>query len=133
MGWAIEVSNANAYGGCYNPRYSRNSGFLSRHSYAMALDTNTVSNCAGCRPPPMDCRVVRIFRRHGFAWGGNFRQPDGMHFEWVGEPRDQISYPSTYCPNRVNPLVESAPRAPIGVGVLTAGDVGVVHDHPDGP
>ena len=125
----IEVANANAYGGCYNPRYSRTSGFLSRHAYGMALDTNTVSNCGGCEPPRMHCEVVRIFRRHGFAWGGNFRQPDGMHFEWVGEPRDQIAFDSTYCPNLVNPLAESAPTPPIGRGVLTAGDAGVVHDH----
>jgi hypothetical protein len=133
LGWAIEVNNANAYGGCYNPRYSRTSGFLSRHTYGMALDTNTVSNCGGCRPPPMNCDVVRIFRSHGFAWGGNFRQPDGMHFEWVGEPRHEISYPSTYCPNLVNPLTESAPPASIGGGVLTVGEAGVVHEHPDGP
>ncbi len=59
---------------------------------------NTVSNCQGCTPH-MNCDVVRIFRRHGFAWGGNWRTPDGMHFEWVGEPRDQISYPSRFCPN----------------------------------
>ena len=135
LGSAIEVANANAYGGCYNPRYSRTSGFLSRHAYGMALDTNTVSNCGGCRPPQMNCDVVRIFRKHGFAWGGNFRQPDGMHFEWVGERRDQIAFPSTYCPNIVGPLAEAAPAAPIGVGVLTAGDPGgsssIEHEHHD--
>ncbi len=129
---AIEVANANTYGGCYNPRYSRTSGFLSRHAYGMALDTNTVSNCMGCRPPKMNCDVVRIFRRHGFAWGGNFRQPDGMHFEWVGERRDKVPYPSTYCPNIVDPLVQSAPVAPVGRGVLTAGDLAVADDSPSG-
>jgi len=136
LAWAIEVTNANTYGGCFNPRYSRTSGFLSRHAYGMALDTNTVSNCGGCRPPSMHCDVVRIFRKHGFAWGGNFRQPDGMHFEWVGERRDQIAYPSTYCPNIVNSLTESAPSALIGQGVLTAGDpfgsVSIDPDHLDG-
>jgi len=49
----------------------------------------------------MNCDVVRIFRRHNFAWGGNFASRDGMHFEWVGERRDQLTYPSTYCPNLV--------------------------------
>ena len=131
LAYAIEVSNANAYGGCYNPRYSRTSGFLSRHAYGMALDTNTASNCGGCRPPKMNCDVVRIFRKHGFAWGGNFRQPDGMHFEWVGERRDRISYPSTYCPNIVNPLAESAAGGTIGIGVLTAGEVAIDVEHPD--
>ena len=88
---AIDVTNANTYGGCHYPRFNRiggELGFLSRHSWGMALDTNTVSNCQGC-VPQMNCEVVRIFRRHNFAWGGNFLVPDGMHFEWVGERRDQ--------------------------------------------
>jgi hypothetical protein len=59
---------------------------------------NTLANAQG-RVPRMDCRVVRIFRKHGFAWGGNFLVPDGMHFEWVGEARNTWQYPSTYCPN----------------------------------
>ncbi len=118
---AIDVANANAFGGCYVPRYSRTSGFLSRHTYGIALDTNTTTNCGGCRPQ-MNCDVVRIFRKHGFAWGGNFRRPDGMHFEWVGEPRDRISFPSRYCPNIVAARTESAPAPSIGLDVLTVGD-----------
>lgn len=98
----IDVGNANTYGGCFGPRFSRivgtQLGSLSRHTWAQALDTNTVSNCQGC-VPQMDCRIVRIFRAHNFAWGGNFLNPDGMHFEWVGEPRNTYLYPSRYCPN----------------------------------
>ena len=97
---AIDVDNSNLYGGCFAPRFSRDSWFLSRHAIAMALDINTVTNCQGC-VPQMNCDVVRIFRRHNFAWGGNFSRPDGMHFEWVGEPRDQIAYDSDYCDNVV--------------------------------
>jgi hypothetical protein len=99
---AIDVGNANSFGGCFGPRFSRivgpQLGSLSRHTWAQALDTNTVANCQGC-VPQMDCRVVRIFRAHNFAWGGNFLNPDGMHFEWVGEPRNNYLYPSRYCPN----------------------------------
>jgi hypothetical protein len=127
----IDVANANAYGGCYAPRYSRISGYLSRHTYAMAFDTNTVSNCQGCRPR-MHCDVVRIFRRHGFAWGGNFRRPDGMHFEWVGSPRDQIPYPSTYCPNIVASSTERLVPA-IGREVLAHGPSDGAHAHHDEP
>jgi len=126
---AVDVANANAFGGCYVPRFSRVSGqigFLSRHTYGMALDMNTTSNCAGCRPQ-MNCDVVRIFRKHGFAWGGNFRRPDGMHFEWVGERLDQLPYPSTYCPNIVAggalPDAAGAGVVPgtVDLGVLLAG------------
>lgn len=124
----IQVSNANAYGGCYAPRYSRISGYLSRHTYAMALDTNTVDNCQGC-VPKMDCDVVRIFRKHNFAWGGNFRRADGMHFEWVGSPRDQIPYPSTYCPNVVQPFTERTVAFEIGREVLVYGPDAAAHDH----
>jgi hypothetical protein len=98
----IDVANANTFGGCFGPRFTRivgtQLGTLSRHTWAQALDTNTVANCQGC-VPQMDCRVVRIFRAHNFAWGGNFILSDGMHFEWVGEPRNTYQYPSRYCPN----------------------------------
>jgi len=102
--FTINYDHANTAGGCYNARFSRlapNStiGFLSRHSWGMAVDTNTVGSCQGCVPPDMDCRTVRIFRKHGFAWGGNFLRPDGMHFEWVGERRDIGLYPSRFCGN----------------------------------
>ncbi len=98
---AIDVTNTNTYGGCFYPRYNRigaNIGSLSRHSWGQPIDMNTTQNVQG-GVPHMDCRVVRIFRKWGFAWGGNFTTSDGMHFEYVGERRDLIQYPSRYCPN----------------------------------
>jgi len=106
---AIDLANTNSYGGCYTPRFNRvtgNLGFLSRHTWGQPIDMNTVSNAQGA-VPKMDCNVVRIFRKHGFAWGGNFLSSDGMHFEWVGEPRDQLAYPSKYCPNQPTGFVQS--------------------------
>ncbi len=109
---AFDVGDANSAGGCHNPRFNRLAdsptiGFLSRHSWAMAIDTNTRGSCQGCAPPdfatrPGGCTAVRILRKHGFAWGGNYLTPDGMHFEYVGEPQDQLPYPSRYCPNIVD-------------------------------
>ena len=74
------------FGGCYNPRLIRggdSGGFLSRHSYGVAVDLNTRNNVFGGRVS-MDPRIVDIFRRWGFAWGGTWTRPDGMHFEYRG-------------------------------------------------
>ena len=103
----VNVANTNAVGGCFNPRYNRvtgNLGFLSRHSWGQAFDMNISENPQGATPK-LDCRIVRIFRKWGFAWGGNFMSKDGQHFEWVGQPRDQLLYPSTYCPNPGSPAL----------------------------
>jgi hypothetical protein len=73
------------YGGCYNPRLIRggdSGGFLSRHSFGIALDLNVTRNTFGGRVE-MDPRIVDIFRRWGFAWGGTWVRADGMHFEYA--------------------------------------------------
>jgi hypothetical protein len=91
LGGLINVRDTRRYGGCWNARELRtdtgSSGRnLSRHSWGAAIDINPSSNPFG-RAPTMDPRIVEIFRRHGFLWGGSFTIPDGMHFEYVGEPR----------------------------------------------
>lgn len=104
----INYSHANSAGGCFGARFNRltpssSLGFVSRHSWGMAVDTNTVGSCQGCVPDfiriPGGCTAVQIFRKHGFAWGGNYLTPDGMHFEYVGERRDLLPYPSRWCAN----------------------------------
>ncbi len=97
----IDVKNTNRYGGCLTTRYNRLAGSfpgLSRHAFGMAVDLNPSTNQQWATPT-IDCRVVRIMRKWGFAWGGNFWPADGMHFEWVGEPRHTIGYASRFCPN----------------------------------
>ncbi len=85
----INVGDTRAAGGCYYPREIRaagstTGGALSRHTWGMALDMNPSTNAMGDFTPAMDERIVDIFRHWGFAWGGGFTIPDGMHFEWVG-------------------------------------------------
>lgn len=108
----IDTQNSNRYGGCFVGRYNRlagNFGAPSRHAWGMAIDINTDTNPQG-GVPQMNCAVVRIFRKWGFAWGGNFWPKDGMHFEYVGERRDQLGYPSRYCPNRAPLLAVTLPQ-----------------------
>ncbi|HEC08007.1 MAG TPA: M15 family peptidase, partial [Acidimicrobiales bacterium] len=86
---AIDVADTRRNGGCFYPRVIRggtSGGQLSRHSWGVAIDINPRTNPFG-GTPTMDPRVVDIFRRHGFAWGGTWVRADGMHFEWLG-PRD---------------------------------------------
>jgi hypothetical protein len=108
----IDTQNSNRYGGCFVGRYNRlagNFGAPSRHAWGMAFDINTDTNPQG-GVPQMNCAVVRILRKWGFAWGGNFWPADGMHFEYVGERRDQLGYPSRYCPNRAPLLAVTLPQ-----------------------
>jgi hypothetical protein len=135
LGYTIDVTNSNTYGGCHLARFNRLTpsstlGFLSRHSWGMAFDTNTVGSCQGCAPPdfatrPGGCTTVQIFRKHGFAWGGNFLTPDGMHFEWVGERRDLLAYPSRWCSNTG---VVALSTAEDGIDTFFASD-GMVVEH----
>lgn len=118
----IDVANTNRYGGCFVGRYNRLAGAFgapSRHAFGMAIDMNTLEN-AQWKTPVMDCDVVRIFRKWGFAWGGNFWPADGMHFEWVGERRDQIGFPSRYCPNKVPVPTTTVPVPPASTTTSTS-------------
>lgn len=67
--------------GCYNVRLMRRSDQQwSLHSWALAFDINRKDNMLG-RYPKMDRRLVNIAKYCGFDWGGQWRVPDGMHFQ----------------------------------------------------
>lgn len=68
------------YAGCYYPRFIAGSTTLSNHSYGLAFDINVPGNQRGT-VGQMDRGVVAIFKRWGFAWGGDWGYTDPMHFE----------------------------------------------------
>ena len=68
------------YAGCYYPRFIAGSTSLSNHSFGTALDLNVPGNLRGT-VGEMDRVVVSIFKKWGFAWGGDWRYTDPMHFE----------------------------------------------------
>jgi hypothetical protein len=79
-----QLLNARQFGGCFSPRFTNripNAG-LSHHAWGTAVDVNVAANPFG-HPPTQDARVVAIFARWGFTWGGRFLIPDGMHFDFV--------------------------------------------------
>jgi hypothetical protein len=75
------------YGGCFVPRVIPNvpGEPISHHAWGVAIDINVSANPFG-RPPHQDPRIVAIFERWGFAWGGRWLVPDGMHFEFLHAP-----------------------------------------------
>ena len=70
------------YDGCYVPRFIAHdpSKGLSFHTFGTAIDLNAADNQRG-GPGKMDRRVVAIFKKWGFAWGGDWNYTDPMHFE----------------------------------------------------
>lgn len=82
-GLAAQV-HADEYGGCYVPRFIDKdpSRGLSFHTFGTAIDLNVPGNRRGTAGA-IDRRVVAIFLRCGFAWGGTWHLTDPMHFELV--------------------------------------------------
>lgn len=70
------------YGGCYVPRYIARdpSRGLSFHTFGTAIDLNVPGNQRGM-VGEIDRRVVNIFIKCGFNWGGTWNYTDPMHFE----------------------------------------------------
>ena len=68
------------YAGCYYPRFIADTTSLSNHSFGLALDLNVPGNGRGT-VGAIDRDVVAVFKKWGFAWGGDWRFTDPMHFE----------------------------------------------------
>jgi hypothetical protein len=79
LGLADEI-HPDQYAGCYYPRFIAGTTTLSNHSFGLALDLNVPGNQRGT-VGEMDREVVKIFKRWGFAWGGDWNYTDPMHFE----------------------------------------------------
>ena len=86
-GLADEI-HPDEFAGCYYPRFIAGTTTLSNHSFGLALDLNVPGNQRGT-VGEMNRDVVAIFKKWGFAWGGDWSWTDPMHFELaqVVEPR----------------------------------------------
>jgi len=80
------------FNGGFSPRYKRNhSGGaenLSNHAHGSAIDQNAPWNRLGAVPAASGTKgslveLVPIAEGCGWAWGGWWNTPDGMHFDWA--------------------------------------------------
>lgn len=79
------------FNGGWVARYKRgkaggNDGALSNHSWGTAFDINAKWNGLGKTPAEIGTQgsvrdLVPIAESLGWAWGGRWKTPDGMHFE----------------------------------------------------
>ena len=77
-------------GGTFNWRKIAGTTRLSVHSFGAAIDINTkYSNywrwSRGRYQNKIPLKIVKIFERHGFIWGGKWYHYDTMHFEYRPE------------------------------------------------
>ncbi|MCU1621841.1 MAG: family peptidase [Frankiales bacterium] len=76
------ASTIHSYNGCYVPRFIEHNPThgISLHTWGIAIDLDAATNGRGTKGT-MDPRVVQIFKRWGFRWGGDWSYTDPMHFE----------------------------------------------------
>lgn len=88
----------NAIGGTFNWRKISGTNRLSMHSYGMTIDINVQNSnywqwdCK-CKNEEatlsyrnqIPLKLVSIFEKYGFIWGGNWKHYDTMHFEYRPE------------------------------------------------
>ena len=76
----------NTWDGCFVARHMcwDPARALSHHCWGIAFDINARSFPMGSKAK-QDGRLIACFGRHGFEWGGSWKTPDPMHFEWVGQ------------------------------------------------
>lgn len=79
----IRAWGMDQYGGAYTYRLTRGGTSLSMHSYGCAIDFDPMRNAYGSKHPHFrECpEVLRAFCDEGWVWGGNWRKPDGMHWQ----------------------------------------------------
>lgn len=80
----IRAFDLDMWGGAYNDRKARGSNRWSVHAWGLAVDY--LPNLGGYGIPAVTPHfIVKTFKSYGFAWGGDWEYPDGMHFTAVKE------------------------------------------------
>lgn len=74
------VRELKTWDGCFNIRAKKCSKSWSLHAWGLAVDVNAAWNGFG-KKPVLSQDFVDCFVKNGFDWGGEWKTPDGMHFQ----------------------------------------------------
>lgn len=77
------LAEVKTFGGCWNVRPIR--GYTDKwsvHCYGLAIDLNPEHNPLGGHVT-WSASFIATMKEVGFAWGGDFKRVDGMHFQWA--------------------------------------------------
>lgn len=79
----IQEWGMHLYGGGQNFRLMREGTRLSMHSWGCAIDFDSARNAFGDTTPNFALipQVLDAFRTEDWVWGGQWKKPDGMHFQ----------------------------------------------------
>lgn len=69
--------------GGYNYRNIRGSDRLSQHAFGTAIDLNAMTNARGQSATDIP-HAAELAKKWGLEWGGTWKNPDPMHFEYTG-------------------------------------------------
>ncbi len=67
----------------FSSRPIRGRNAPSNHSWGLAIDIDATQYPMGTRKNPPRW-IIDLFESYGFEWGGRWKRPDPMHFEYVG-------------------------------------------------
>lgn len=79
--------------GGYNPRNIAGTNTPSHHAHGAAVDINWTDNPRGAAGKIDPTLARELAARHGLTWGGDWKNPDPMHFEVGKAPMPAISAP----------------------------------------
>jgi hypothetical protein len=104
--------------GGFNYRTIRGGNKLSQHAFGTAIDLNAATNPMLGRGqavvtdlPP---NVGDLAAKHGLEWGGKWKRPDAMHFEWAGGDGGGL-------PTSLGAMYAQGPSAPAAARTASAG------------
>lgn len=76
------VDELKTWNGCFNIRKKITGRSMSLHSWGVAIDVNAAWNGYN-KKPILSKGFVQCFKDAGFDWGGDWKIPDGMHFQLI--------------------------------------------------